>query len=141
MQSLEERITSAAQVLDHIITESRYARLKKGLPPAAHTSAMRAMQEKVWVNAHWPIAWPKWPPGLVAKLQALVQKVIRASLAWYINPIVKQQNEFNQTVLTSMRVLSREIQDLRALHVEDRREIETLRAQLAALQTDSKEGA
>lgn len=53
------------------------------------------VREKQAVNPHLPIGWPTMPPGLIPKLIAYTQKIVRRLLRWYINPIVAQQNEFN----------------------------------------------
>jgi hypothetical protein len=54
------------------------------------------------VNPHWPIAWPDWPPGLRPKIEALLQKVVRRLLRWYINPIVEQQNRYNSALVQAV---------------------------------------
>jgi hypothetical protein len=54
------------------------------------------------VNPHWPIAWPTWPAGLWPKIEALLQKVVRRLLRWYINPLVEQQNRFNSAVVQAV---------------------------------------
>jgi hypothetical protein len=50
------------------------------------------------VNSHLPIGWPDMPPGLLPKLRAYAQKIVRLLLRWYINPLVDQQNQFNSAV-------------------------------------------
>jgi hypothetical protein len=125
VNQLVENIASAAQTLQHIIQETRQSRDEQGFSifaSPAQISALQLMQQKTWVNAHWPIAWPDWPPGLGAKIVALWQKVVRRMLAWYINPIVKQQNEFNQATLRAIQVLSKETLELRADHLNGRAE-------------------
>jgi O-antigen chain-terminating methyltransferase len=64
------------------------------------------------VNPHLPIAWPHWPRGVVAKTTALTQKVVRRLLRWYINPIVEQQNVFNDAATRALEGLVQAIQDL-----------------------------
>jgi 2-polyprenyl-3-methyl-5-hydroxy-6-metoxy-1,4-benzoquinol methylase len=54
------------------------------------------------VNPHLPIAWPEWPRGLLPKALALLQKIVRRFLRWYINPIVEQQNTYNQAVIDAL---------------------------------------
>jgi len=130
VDQLEQNIAQAAQVLDYIIREARHEREKQGIPSASLTSALKSMQEKVWVNAHWSIAWPTWPPGLWAKFTALVKKTIRQALSWYINPIVQQQNEFNRATLSTIHLLSRELIQLRKDRVQDLAELEALKRQL-----------
>lgn len=114
MNSLDERISSAAQILNGVIHDARQQRDAQG---AAHLrafeAALQTMQRRVWVNAHWNIAWPHWPPGLRAKLAAAWQKLTRRLLAWYINPIVRQQNEFNRAMLGAIEALAREVLELR----------------------------
>ena len=65
------------------------------------------------VNPHLPIAWPAWPPGVIPKLTAALQKVTRRCLSWYINPLVAQQNEINAELLRSVQMLSQEVLLLR----------------------------
>ena len=55
------------------------------------------------INPQLPIAWPEWPPGLVPKIVALLKKVTRRLLRWYIDPIVEQQNAFNLAVLQTLQ--------------------------------------
>ena len=66
------------------------------------------------VNPHLPIAWPSWPPGLWPKLVALMQKIVRRLLRWYIDPIVEQQNQFNAAVAQALQVLWQETSQFQA---------------------------
>lgn len=50
------------------------------------------------VISHWPIGWPVMPAGIIPKLVAYAQKIVRRLLRWYIDPIVVQQNAFNAAV-------------------------------------------
>ncbi len=70
------------------------------------------------ISAHWPLE----EKNLLQKIQALFNKVVRRLLRWYINPIVEQQNAFND-------VSARTLRRLIAANAE-------LRAQLEALQAD-----
>jgi hypothetical protein len=67
-----------------------------------HPTYLDQVHATARVEGHWPIAWPTWPKGLWPKLVALVQKVIRRLLRWYIDPIVEQQNRFNSTVVQAL---------------------------------------
>lgn len=99
---------------------------------------LELMRQRVEVEAHWPIAWPYWPPGLWAKVVALWQKLIRRLLCWYINPLVKQQNEFNRATLYAVQSLSHEISSLRSEYLSDQTEqqarFEELNTQIERLQ-------
>jgi hypothetical protein len=62
------------------------------------------------VNSHLPIGWPDMPPGLLPKLRAYAQKIVRRLLRWYINPLVDQQNRFNTAVTEVLAGLSLQIE-------------------------------
>ncbi|MFV9507055.1 MAG: hypothetical protein AB4911_21100 [Oscillochloridaceae bacterium umkhey_bin13] len=53
------------------------------------------------VSAHWPIEGG----NLYTRAWALVHKVVRRSLSWYIPPIVAQQNSFNEAAARSLSLL------------------------------------
>ena len=53
------------------------------------------------ISAHWPIQGV----GLGGRIVAALQKVTRRLLRWYINPIVEQQNAFNDATLRALRLM------------------------------------
>ncbi len=53
------------------------------------------------VSAHWPLE----SRSPVQRGVHLVNKVVRRFLRWYINPIVEQQNAFNDTATRTLRLL------------------------------------
>ena len=61
------------------------------------------------VEPHQPIAWPEWPPGLGPKITAILQKLTRRLLRWYIDPIVEQQNQINAVLLHAVETLAQEM--------------------------------
>lgn len=75
------------------------------------------------VSAHWPLEGRT----LYERAWILVHKVVRRGLRWYINPIVAQQNAFNDSAARAVRLL-----------IEAEGE---LRDQLAALQRQREEAA
>ncbi len=99
---------------------------RAALPAAEPTPAERELQRVVEeleytrvVSAHWPLEGR----NLLEQAIALVNKVVRRYLRWYINPIVEQQNAFNDTATLAIRLLVAENAALRA-------ELAELRAQL-----------
>lgn len=54
------------------------------------------------VNGQFPIGWPTMPKGLIPKLVAYTQKIVRRLLRWYIDPIVNQQNAYNAAVAKAL---------------------------------------
>ncbi|GAB4111314.1 MAG: hypothetical protein Fur005_20910 [Roseiflexaceae bacterium] len=78
------------------------------------------LSQRASVSAHWPIGGS----GLIGQISALMQKSVRQYLRWLINPIVDQQNAYNDAVTGSIRQLSNRDGELRA-------EIAALRARRA----------
>src|SRR6188768_2409595 len=60
------------------------------------------------VSAHWPLLGKTVPQRIVA----LVNKLVRRYLRWYINPIVEQQNAYNDAVARVLRLLAEAYGDL-----------------------------
>jgi hypothetical protein len=60
------------------------------------------------VSAHWPLIGKTIPERIVA----LINKLVRRYLRWYINPIVEQQNAYNDVVARTLRQLAEAYADL-----------------------------
>ncbi|HEX9439876.1 MAG TPA: hypothetical protein VF909_09350, partial [Roseiflexaceae bacterium] len=60
------------------------------------------------VSAHWPLVGKTVPQRVVA----LINKLVRRYLRWYINPIVEQQNAYNDAVARALRLLAEAYADL-----------------------------
>ncbi len=71
------------------------------------------------VSAHWPIEGRT----VLEQGWAFVNKVVRRYLRWYINPIVEQQNAYNDASARTIRLLIEANSELRA-------EVATLRTAL-----------
>ena len=104
-----------AAILQQLKQEVRGRRLRgERAESAAVTAALGQVQLTSWVNPHQPIAWPHWPKGVWPKVVALLQKVVRRLLCWYINPIIEEQNSFNAAVAVALDALAQENGRLRA---------------------------
>ena len=97
-------------------------------------SSLALMTARESVNPHFPIAWPTWPPGLLPKLTAVVQKVVRRLLRWYINPIVAQQNEYNAATTATVTRLTDALEQLSREHAETRARLAEVESRLAELE-------
>lgn len=80
------------------------------VPPLGAQSPVAQTAELAQISAHLPVTWqtPILGHGL-----ALAKRALRIGLRWYINPIVEQQNAFNDAVvraLTTLEVRQREIE-------------------------------
>jgi len=69
------------------------------------------------VSAHWPLP----ATTLAQRAIALINKLARQYLRWYINPIVEQQNAANVTISVALVALIR-------LDAERRAQVAALRA-------------
>ena len=128
----EDEAIDVGAILAQIRTEVQAAR-QGGDPETAHLALgldLHELRDSIAevealraVSAHWPIAGqtPRERGG------ALIQRLIRRGLQWYITPIVQQQNSYNaavartlQLLLDSQLELAREIASLRQItsHVE-----------------------
>jgi hypothetical protein len=104
-----------AVILKQLKREVRNRRLQNEMDQSVTiATALAQVQLASQVNPHQPIAWPHWPKGLWPKVVALIQKVSRRLLRWYINPIVEEQNHFNAAVTVALDVLVQENARLRA---------------------------
>jgi 2-polyprenyl-3-methyl-5-hydroxy-6-metoxy-1,4-benzoquinol methylase len=81
--------------------------------PAEKTISLRRVYATTYVNPHLPIGWPELPSGILPKIAAMVQKVVRRLLRWYINPIVEQQNAYNSAVTTVLQSMVQQIEALK----------------------------
>jgi predicted nucleic acid-binding protein len=94
-------------ILEALRADLRAQRLARGRaePSAAENELNRALDEielhRV-VSAHWPLIGKTLPQKIIN----LINKVVRRYLRWYINPIVEQQNAYNDAVARTLRLLA-----------------------------------
>jgi hypothetical protein len=74
------------------------------------------------VSSHWPLEGK----NLYERGWALVNKVVRRGLRWYIDPIVEQQNAFNDIGARALRLLIDANAELRDQLADLRRQLEQL---------------
>src|SRR5215204_7285167 len=96
-----------ASILEALRAEVRARRLAQGQPEEnpLERDLRRSLDEielhRV-VSAHWPLLGKTVPQRILA----LVNKLVRRYLRWYINPIVEQQNAYNDAVARALRLLA-----------------------------------
>lgn len=102
-------------ILETLRAEVRARRLSSASPAedAIQQEIQRALDEielhRV-VSAHWPLIGHTLPQ----RVMAVINKLVRRYLRWYINPIVEQQNAYNDTVARTLRLLAESYADLAA---------------------------
>lgn len=89
--------------------------------------------EVQYLNEHWNISayrqLPKW--GRAGEIKVFIKKVIRKCVAFYIEPIVKDQDYFNEKITSSFNILNLYIAQMRA-------ENEELKKRITQLESGSK---
>ena len=121
-ESLDERQPDIGAILEGLRTEVRARRLAQAQaePSSLERELRRALDEielyRV-VSAHWPLLGKTVPQRVIA----LVNKLVRRYLRWYINPIVEQQNAANAAFTGALLRLI-------ALDAERRAEVAAIRA-------------
>jgi hypothetical protein len=94
-------------ILEGLRAEVRARRLAQGHgePGPVERDLRRSLDEielyRV-VSAHWPLLGKTLPQRAIA----LLNKLVRRYLRWYINPIVEQQNAYNDAVARTLRLLA-----------------------------------
>lgn len=121
-------------ILANLQREIRAHRLALGqLGALDQPDPLGPIRQTKWVNPHLPIGWPVMPRGIVAKLVAIVKKVVRRLLCWYINPIVDQQNTYNGAVADLLETLHKQTQRIAVLE-EHAQKLATLEARVAPVE-------
>ena len=119
------------------VATRRRKRVARPWDEARLRAALQRVEAARDVNPHLPIAWPTWPPGVWPKLVAVAQKVTRRLLAWYINPIVAQQNGFNHATADTVEALHDALDALAAENARLHARLAETEARLAELEPPS----
>lgn len=106
-----------AAILTHLREEVRARRQASasGERSAARTALERELQQCLEqieitrvVNSHWPLVGR----NILERGWFMVHRLVRRYLHWYINPIVDQQNAFNDVTARTLRLLVEAYSDL-----------------------------
>jgi hypothetical protein len=125
----EQENSDIATILESLRAEVRAQRAAQGAGEAGtapsaverelHHAAEQLEITRV-VSAHWPLEG-KTP---YERGWALINKVVRRALRWYIHPIVEQQNAFNDAATRSLRLLIEAHAELRDQMADLRRDLD-----------------
>jgi hypothetical protein len=112
-KSAESLPPDVGAILEGLRAEVRARRLARGVADQGphERDLARALDELELhrvVSAHWPLT-ARTLPG---RALAIVNKVVRRALRWYINPIVEQQNAYNDAAARTLRLLAGAYADL-----------------------------
>jgi hypothetical protein len=73
------------------------------------------------VSSHWGVT-SSIP--VIGPVVVLIRRAIRIALRWYINPIVEQQNAFNDAVVRALLELQFENEKLRSMDLDDNQQVD-----------------
>jgi hypothetical protein len=112
-EDLDPQPLDVGMILETLRAHVREQRLAQGraTPGPLESDLLRSLDEielyRV-VSAHWPLLGATLPQ----RAMALINKLVRRYLRWYINPIVEQQNAYNDAVARTLRLLAEAYGDL-----------------------------
>lgn len=111
MTSSSERVQAELSRIRETLVQ-RHGGVDQTAQTGSHTarSAIDRAASRARISAHWGIT-SELP--VIGGVVVLVLRALRIGLRWYINPIVEQQNEFNDTVVRALYELQAEIDELR----------------------------
>lgn len=84
---------------------------ESSVPGADQPGPLETAASLATVSAHWGIVSSV---PVVGRFVVLTKRALRIGLRWYINPIVEQQNAFNDAAVRSLYELQAENDKLRA---------------------------
>lgn len=111
MTEPRESVTAQAQRLRRAILQRHGYASEEDIPDRGGSTSIDEATRLATITTHWGIA-SEVP--IFGRVIVLVQRVIRIGLRWYINPIVQQQNAFNDAVVRTLHELQIENDRLRA---------------------------
>lgn len=99
---------TVAAILAELRHEVQTAHATRAADPAVQpvARALRHAVEELEITRHVSAHWPLVSNTLLERGVNFANKVVRRGLRWYINPIVEQQNAFNDSATRTVRLLA-----------------------------------
>lgn len=79
------------------------------VPFAPRSHAMTELSDLAVISAHLPVTWST---PLVGRALAYSKRGMRILLRWYINPIIEQQNTFNEALVRTIASLEERLHEM-----------------------------
>ena len=106
----DDTVRQAQRIREAILQRHGYSS-ESDVPRNEQQNALADAAALAPINAHWGIVSDV--PG-AGRLIVLGKRALRIGLRWYINPIVDQQNAFNDATVRALYALQSENDRLRA---------------------------
>jgi hypothetical protein len=79
------------------------------VPRLQRSHALTELADLAVISAHLPVTWST---PVVGRAIAYSKRGMRILLRWYINPIVEQQNTFNEALVRAIASLEERLQEI-----------------------------
>ena len=79
------------------------------VPTAQRSHALTELSDLAVISAHLPVSWST---PVVGRAVAYSKRGMRLLLRWYINPIVEQQNAFNEALVRTIASLEDRLHEI-----------------------------
>jgi hypothetical protein len=79
------------------------------VPPAQRSHALTELSDLAVISAHLPVTWST---PVLGRAIAYSKRGVRILLRWYINPIVEQQNTFNEALVRAIASLEEQLHEI-----------------------------
>lgn len=98
-----ESVAAALEAIRSAVRRNAGYASAADVPAADSASAMVSeLSDLATISAHLPVTWST---PVVGRGIALAKRGTRLLLRWYVNPIVEQQNAFNEAVVRAIAAL------------------------------------
>lgn len=110
IQSEAGDVAAALEAIRSAVRRNAGYASRADVPPTASTSTMVSeLAELATISAHLPVTWTT---PIAGRALALAKRGTRLLLRWYINPIVEQQNAFNEALVRAIATLDERQRDI-----------------------------
>jgi hypothetical protein len=111
-ESLRGEAIEVAEALEAVraaVRRNAGYRAATDVPPAQRSHALTELSDLAVISAHLPVTWST---PVVGRAIAYSKRGMRILLRWYVNPIVEQQNTFNEALVRTMASLEQRLQEI-----------------------------
>ncbi len=110
LRSDSRDVAAALEAIRSAVRRKAGYSTESDVPDSTSTSTMVSeLADLAVVSAHLPVTWST---PVIGRAISLAKRGTRILLRWYINPIVEQQNTFNEALVKAVAALDEHQRDL-----------------------------